>query len=117
MLISLKIKVTDNKYILVERQQKENWQTNKKKSLLVSLFLADGGGRYTHPSRMVCFPLVRHAAMFSHELKERCLHKPTLGAGCWYSEGLVIERLGVRIPAGAAGELSSPELTLSLIHI
>ena len=50
--------------------------------------------------------------MFSHELKERCLHKPTLGAGCWYSEGLVIERLGVRIPAGAAGELSSPELTL-----
>ena len=47
------------------------------------------------------------------------------------SAGLVIERLRVRIPAGAAGEFSSPELTscadsyfavrsisvLSLIHI
>ena len=30
---------------------------------------------------------------------------------CWYSTGLVIERLRVRIPAGAAGEFSSPELT------
>ena len=29
-----------------------------------------------------------------------------------YSAGLVIERLRVRIPAGAAGEFSSPELTL-----
>ena len=28
------------------------------------------------------------------------------------SAGLVIERLRVRIPAGAAGEFSSPELTL-----
>ena len=30
----------------------------------------------------------------------------------WQSIGLVIERLQVRIPAGAAGEISSPELTL-----
>ena len=29
--------------------------------------------------------------------------------------GLVIERLRVRIPAGAAGEFSSPELTLSAV--
>ena len=38
----------------------------------------------------------------------------TLGAGiaCWYSTGLVIERWRVQIPAGVAGEFSSPELTL-----
>ena len=36
---------------------------------------------------------------------------------CWQSAGLVIERLRVRIPAGAAGEFSAPELTLcSLIR-
>ena len=34
------------------------------------------------------------------------------GIACLYSAGLVIERLRVRIPAGAAGEFSSPELTL-----
>ena len=35
----------------------------------------------------------------------------------WQSAGLVIERLRVRIPAGAAGEFSAPELTLcSLIR-
>ena len=34
------------------------------------------------------------------------------GLACWWSAGLVIERLPVRIPAGAAGEISSPELTL-----
>ena len=40
----------------------------------------------------------------------------TFGAGipCFWLEraGLVIERLQVRIPAGAAEEFSSPELTL-----
>ena len=36
------------------------------------------------------------------------LHNYSLGK----SVGLVIERLLVRIPAGAAGEFSSPELTL-----
>ena len=35
-----------------------------------------------------------------------------IGMACWWSAGLVIERLRVRIPAGAAGEFSSPELTL-----
>ena len=34
------------------------------------------------------------------------------GTACWQSAGLVIERLPVRIPAGAAGEFSSPVLTL-----
>ena len=38
----------------------------------------------------------------------------TKGAGivCWLSAGLVIERLRVRIPAGAAGEFSSPQSQL-----
>ena len=31
---------------------------------------------------------------------------------CWLNAGLVIERLQVRIPARAAGEISSPKLTL-----
>ena len=35
------------------------------------------------------------------------------GSSCiWSNAGLVFERLRVRIPAGAAGEFSSPELTL-----
>ena len=34
------------------------------------------------------------------------------GIACSYNTGLVIEGLRVRIPAGAAGEFSSPELTL-----
>ena len=48
------------------------------KSQVVSLFPADGGGRYTQPSRIVCLPLVMHTSMFSNELKERCLHNRTL---------------------------------------
>ena len=37
----------------------------------------------------------------------------SVGAGItWYNTGLVIERLQVRIPAGAVGEFSSPGLTL-----
>ena len=36
----------------------------------------------------------------------------TVGIACQPSAGLVIERLRVRIPARAAGEFSSPELTL-----
>ena len=35
-----------------------------------------------------------------------------VGRACWLDAGLVIERLQVRIPAGAAGEFSSPESTL-----
>ena len=31
------------------------------------------------------------------------------GIACWWSAGLMIERLRVRIPAGAAGEISSAE--------
>ena len=34
------------------------------------------------------------------------------GIACGKSAGLVIEKLRVRIPAGAAGEFSSPGLTL-----
>ena len=34
------------------------------------------------------------------------------GIACWWSAGLVIERLRARIQAGAAGELSSPKSTL-----
>ena len=40
-----------------------------------------------------------------------CQSSPTVipsGIACWQSAGLVIERLRVRIPAGAAAEFSSP---------
>ena len=33
------------------------------------------------------------------------------GVAQWWSDGLVIERSQVRVPAGAAGELSSPGFT------
>ena len=61
-----------------------------------------------------CLP-VPHTPLLSVSYKG--LHRkipPGMGAwvACWWSAGLVIERLRVRIPAGAAGEFSSPELTL-----
>ena len=37
-----------------------------------------------------------------------------VGIACWYSAGLVNRRLRVRIPAGAAVQFSSPELTLCI---
>ena len=41
-----------------------------------------------------------------------------LGIACWWeSDGLVIRRLRVWIPAGAAGKFSSPELTYVLTLI
>ena len=36
---------------------------------------------------------------------------PCAGIACWWSAGLVIERLRVRVPARAAGQFSSPQLT------
>ena len=55
-----------------------NMPNSSMKSEVVSLFPADGGGRYTEPSRIVCLPLVMHTSVFSNELKERCLHNRTL---------------------------------------
>ena len=44
--------------------------------------------------------------------RTRPVYRSKAGQLVGYSAGLVIERLRVRIPAGAAGEFSSPELTL-----
>ena len=55
-----------------------NMPNSSMKSQVVSLFPADGGGRYTQPSRIVCLPLVMHTSVFSNKLKERCLHNRTL---------------------------------------
>ena len=43
--------------------------------------------------------------------------EPVAGIAYWHSGGLVIERLRVRIPAGAAGEFRSPQLTLCVVTL
>ena len=47
-----------------------------------------------------------------HDIMLRCIIILGAGIACWWSAGLVIERLQVRIPAGVAREFSCPELTL-----
>ena len=53
----------------------------------------------------------QHFDYQSVKLVHFCIYPAGAGNACWYSAGLVIERLRVWIPSGAAGEFSSPELT------
>ena len=64
---------------------------------------------------LVSIEFVTHVSSF-FKLRPEMTHvvDSTLRSGivCWSKHGLVIERLRVRIPAGVAGEFSSPKLTL-----
>ena len=76
-------------------------------------------GKSLPASHPLCSGVLRTRGLRSPFLEntkpEVCQNVRITGAriACWYkSAGLVIERLRVRIPAGAAGEFSSPELAL-----